>query len=289
MYREHIQEAIDSGYKTGDIVPGTDGLVTVGSLKMISDGSLGTRTACCHHAYPSPPASKQQRYAGTLADVPDLEPDDFGLLTYTPEDFRSMFELANTQRFRLAIHTIGDKTASVIFDELEKLAYKPLAGSSIEHAQLMLEEDLPRMKALGLAASVQPQHLNDDRELSERFWPGRTARAFAYKAIADAGIELRLGSDAPVAPLDPWMAIAAAISRLRKGEKGEGWHPEQKLTIEQAYAASTSGRRLRVREGDIADLCILPFDPLRAMIDEIWEMQPSATLLAGRFTWNNLR
>ena len=200
-----------------------------------------------------------------------------------------MFELANTKRFRLAIHTIGDKTASVIFDELEKLSHKPLAGSSIEHAQLMLEEDLPRMKALGLAASVQPQHLNDDRELSERFWPGRTARAFAYKAIADAGIELRLGSDAPVAPLDPWMAIAAAISRLRKGEKGEGWHPEQKLTIEQAYAASTSGRRLQVREGDIADLCILPFDPLRAMIDEIWEMQPSATLLAGRFTWNNLR
>lgn len=215
--------------------------------------------------------------------------NDFGLLTYTPEDFGSMFKLAIDNHFRLAIHTIGDKTASVVFDELEKLPERPLAGSTIEHAQLMLVEDLPRMKALGLAASIQPQHLNDDRELSERFWPGRTARAFAYKAIADAGIELRLGSDAPVAPLDPWMALAAAVSRLRKGETGDGWHGEQKLSIEQAYEASTSYRRLQVRKGDTADLCVLPVDPLRATIEEMWEMQPAATMLGGRFTWNNLQ
>lgn len=199
-----------------------------------------------------------------------------------------MFELAIRHHFRLAVHTIGDKTASVVFDELEKLAEKPRPGSTIEHAQLMLLDDLPRMKALGLAASIQPQHLNDDRELSERFWPGRTARAFAYKAIADAGIELRLGSDAPVAPLDPWMALAAAVSRLRKGETGKGWHDEQKLTMRQAYEASTSYRRLRVREGDVADICVLPVDPLQATVDQIWDMQPSATLLAGRFTWNSM-
>lgn len=199
-----------------------------------------------------------------------------------------MFELAIRNRFRLAVHTIGDKTASVIFDELEKLGQKPLSGSTIEHAQLMLLEDLPRMKALGLAASIQPQHLNDDRELSERFWPGRTARAFAYKAIADASVELRLGSDAPVAPLDPWMAMAAAVSRLRMGESGKGWHDEQKISSRQAYQASTSYRRLQVREGDIADLCILPVDPLKATVDELWTMRPSATLLAGKLTWNSL-
>lgn len=59
MYREHIQSAIDAGYKTGDVIAHTDGLVTVGPFKIISDGSLGTRTACCHQAYPSPPAGQR--------------------------------------------------------------------------------------------------------------------------------------------------------------------------------------------------------------------------------------
>ena len=173
-----------------------------------------------------------------------------------------------------------------MLDQLETLTQPPLAGSTIEHAQLMRTEDLPRMAALGLAASVQPQHLNDDRELLPRFWPGLTDRAFAYASIAQHGIELRLGSDAPVAPLDPWMAMAAGISRLRRGETGPGFHDEQRLPREVAYAASTSGRRLQVAVGDTADLVVLPFDPLTASVKELWAMEPEATLLAGRFTYN---
>ena len=173
-----------------------------------------------------------------------------------------------------------------MLDQLETLTQPPLAGSTIEHAQLMRTEDLPRMAALGLAASVQPQHLNDDRELLPRFWPGLTDRAFAYASIAQHGIELRLGSDAPVAPLDPWMAMAAAVSRLRRGETGPGYHDEQKLSREIAYAASTSGRRLQVAVGDVADLVVLPFDPLTASVEQLWAMEPEATLLGGRFTCN---
>ena len=61
MYAEHVHDAIDAGLKADDIIPNTDGLATVGPFKIITDGSLGTRTACCHTAYPSPPARERLR------------------------------------------------------------------------------------------------------------------------------------------------------------------------------------------------------------------------------------
>ena len=61
------------------------------------------------------------------------------------------------------------------------------------------------MARLGIRASVQPAHLLDDRDLTESFWPDRTERCFALRWLQDDGVELALGSDAPVSPLDPWL------------------------------------------------------------------------------------
>lgn len=201
-----------------------------------------------------------------------------------------MFETAVNNNLRLAVHAIGDKTNTVVLELLASLDKSPLEGSTIEHAQLLRHEDIKYFQQLGLAASIQPQHMNDDRELIERFWPGRTDRAYMFKTLHDAGVELRLGSDAPVAPLDPWIAMAAAISRARPTDedKDYSWYPEQRISARTAYQASTSGRRLQVKVGDIADLCVLPVDPLKADIKEIWEMKVKATLLGGRFTHRQL-
>ena len=121
------------------------------------------------------------------------------------------------------------------------------------------------MAALGVRASVQPAHLLDDREVTERLWPGRAERCFPLRWMLDDGVDVVLGSDAPVSPLDPWLAIAAAVHRAFDGDPA--WHPEQSITAREALAASTDGWGT-IAVGQPADFVLLSADPLDGDSDE---------------------
>jgi predicted amidohydrolase YtcJ len=155
----------------------------------------------------------------------------------------------------VATHAIGD---AALGEALAAYAETGARGS-VEHAQLARRADVRRMAELGVRASVQPAHLLDDRDLSERVWAGRGERCFAFRWMLDDGVELVLGSDAPVSPLDPWLAIAAAVHR--SDDDRDGWHPEQSLTAREALAASVDGAGT-VGVGSPADLVLLDHDPL---------------------------
>src|SRR5690625_7262267 len=104
---------------------------------------------------------------------------------------------------------------------------------------MLTDVDVARMARLGVVASVQPAHLLDDRDATEELWPGRADQAFRLRDLFDAGAGLVLGSDAPVAPLDPWLAMAAAVHR--SADEREGWFAAQQLQPREALAASTDG------------------------------------------------
>ncbi|QTE31226.1 amidohydrolase [Pengzhenrongella sicca] len=261
----YLDLAIAAGHATGDVLPGTGGLLTMGPLKVISDGSLNTRTAYCHDAYPG------------LGPGPAAR----GTLSVGPAELRSLMSRAREHGLTCAIHAIGDLANTLALDAFEATG----ARGSVEHAQLLVPADLVRFAALGLAASIQPEHAMDDRDVADRHWAGRTARAFAYRDLLAAGAELVLGSDAPVAPLDPWVAIAAAVHRARGGR--EPWHPEQVIPLEVALAASSGGRSAPA-VGDVADLAIVDVDPAAADARTLRAMPVSGTLLAGRWTWCTL-
>ena len=166
------------------------GLIHVGPLKIISDGSLGTRTAACSHAYPG-------------------DPENFGVLTVPPAELAELLTVATGAGLAVAVHAIGDRAVTGALDAFTASG----AVGTIEHAQLVRHADLARFGRLGIIASVQPQHALDDRDLVGRHWAGQTSIGYPLGALRDAGVELRFGSDAPVAPLDPWQAIAAAVTR----------------------------------------------------------------------------
>lgn len=123
----------------------------------------------------------------------------------------------------------------------------------------------------------------DDRDVADMHWAGRTGRAFAFGSLHRSGTVLRLGSDAPVAPLDPWISLSAATARSR-GDR-EAWHPEQRLPLDVALASSA---RTTLRVGQPADLVITDHDPFVSDRDQLRGMPVAATLLGGRFTWRSI-
>jgi predicted amidohydrolase YtcJ len=258
IYPAQLEQAIAAGWRTGDVVPGTDGLVTVGPLKLFVDGSLNTRTALCHQPYPGS--------------------DDHGVLQTPPEELVQLMSRAAAHGIASAVHAIGDRANSLALDAFEKVG----GPGRIEHAQLIDQGDLSRTARPDLVLGVQPAHAVDDRDVADRHWAGRTGRAFAYADLLRAGATLEFGSDAPVSPLDPWIGIASAVHRT--GPDGRApWHPEQAIPLPEALAAAAAGRRT-LRVGDPADLVITDADPYAAEPAALRTLPVHATLLGGRWT-----
>jgi predicted amidohydrolase YtcJ len=250
-----LERAIARGHRTGDVLPG---LLAVGPLKLFLDGSLNTRTAYCHDHYPG------GGYRGELR--------------LPPEELLPLARRATEHGIGLAMHAIGDEANTIALDAFAELG----VGGRIEHAQLLRAKDIPRFAELGVTAGVQPAHAPDDRDVAEVHWAGRTAGAFAYGALLAAGTRLEFGSDAPVAPLDPWDAMASAITRT--DDERPPWHPEQSMSLADAVAASTGVARTTVRVGDPADL-VLTARPLPGLPpDELRDLPITATVLDGRLT-----
>ncbi len=245
VYADHLDRIIAEGRRTGGVWEGTGGLVTMGPFKVITDGSLGTRTAHCCDPYP-----------------PALQGDwPHGKQNISPADLTSAMDRATSSGLDCAVHAIGDAAMDIALDAYAATG----AHGTIEHAQLTTHAQVQRMAALGIRASVQPAHLLDDRDLTAACWPGREARTFMFRSMLDAGVRLDLGSDAPVSPLDPWLAMAAAVHR--SADARDPWTPEQAITAAEALAASTDGWGT-VAVGHPADLAALDADPLAGPADD---------------------
>jgi predicted amidohydrolase YtcJ len=256
-YPQQLSGVREAGLHTGVTLPGADDRLTVGSLKIISDGSLGTRTAWCHEPY----ADTGRCGAPSLPDG----------------ELPALVRAGRQAGLTVATHAIGDRAL-----EAALAAYAATgAAGSIEHAQLATEATIKELSRLGLVASVQPAHLLDDRDTTDRVWPDRADRCFALRAMLDSGVRLALGSDAPVAPLDPWLAIAAAVHRGKPEDRS--WHPEQAITVAEAIAGSVDGNRVAL--GRPADLALTGVNPLTATPAALRAMRVSLTLIAGQVVY----
>ena len=266
-YADGLDDVLAAGLRTGAPLEGTDGLVTMGPLKVIFDGSLNTRTAWCCAPY----AGSDGPWTGTV--------------NLSPDELTGLCRRAHAGGLEVAVHAIGDAAVTAALDAVESSG----ARGSLEHVQLLADADLPRFAELGVRASVQPAHLLDDRDVTAAVWPDRQARSFALRSLHDAGADLRLGSDAPVARLDPWLAMAAAVHR--SGDARGPWTPEQSLTPAEALAASTDGQRT-LGSGAPADVVLLDADPLAPAEDTaaaaavLRTMPVAATLQGGRLTFD---
>lgn len=263
VWQPYLDRVVREELSTGDPVAGAGSLVVQGPLKVIVDGSLNTRTAWCDEPYP-----------GTA---------DHGVLSVPSAELVPLLAHATRHGLQVAVHAIGDAAVRLALDAIATTG----ARGSVEHAQLVAADDVERFAALGVVASVQPAHLLDDRDVAARHWAGRTDRAFPYGALHRAGVRLAFGSDAPVAPLDPWLAIDAAVHRAAPGDAP--FHAAQAVAADVALASSVDGEPLALRVGGSGDLVVLDDDPvaLAATPGGLVGIGVAGTMVAGRWAFRD--
>jgi predicted amidohydrolase YtcJ len=240
-------------------------LLRLGYLKVFMDGTLGSGTAWLL--------------------------DGSGVRITSGDELADIVLRAAAAAFPVAVHAIGDRANREALDAFERTreAWRPLGlRQRIEHVQLVAPEDLPRFAQLGVACSVQFSHAPSDRDLADRLWVGKTGGAYAYRTLLDSGAVVANGSDAPIEELDPLAGIRAGVRRTIDAR--EPWHPEQAVTIEQAFAATTVApawlagderQRGRLLPGFAADLVVLDRDPWEDLNAEV-----VAAMVAGRWVHN---
>jgi hypothetical protein len=233
-----------------------DGL-RVHGLKLFLDGALGSRTAW-------------------MLDPYDDDPANTGLRTLEPGEMDDLVRRAAALGLPSFVHAIGDAAVRAALDALAKAPGLP---HRVEHAQCVHPDDLPRFRALGVAASMQPGHMATDIPSADRAWGRRGARAFPLRSLLDAGAAVLLGSDAPVEPAEPLRWVHAAVERRTpRGEPAGGWWPAERITREEALARAVSGA---IRPGAPADLVAYAEDLLAVPAERLLDLRPTAVWIGG--------
>jgi predicted amidohydrolase YtcJ len=228
---------------------------------------------------------------GTLGSQTAWMLDGSGVQITSGNELAEIVRRGAAAGFPVAVHAIGDRAnreALDAFEQTRELWQPQGLRQRIEHTQLLAPEDLPRFAELGITCSVQFSHAPSDRDMADQFWAGKTDGAYAFRSLLDSGAVVVNGSDAPIEELDPLAGIRAGVRRTI--DERPAWHPEQCLTVDQAFHATCVApawlarderRRGTLIPGHLADLVVLDRDPW----DDL-EAEVVATMVGGRWVHN---
>jgi predicted amidohydrolase YtcJ len=256
----------------------------LGAVKGFADGSLGASTAYFFEPYSDDPKNR-----GLLSD--EMQPLAGMLDRMTRADAAGL---------QLCIHGIGDRAISEVLDlfaQVSKANGSRDRRFRIEHAQHVAPQDFARFCDLGVIASVQPYHAIDDGRWAEaRIGPLRAESTYAFRTFIDGNVRLALGTDWPVAPLNPLFTIYAAVTRATlDGRRNEGWVPKQKITVAEAVTAYTLGSAYAefqetakgsLEVGKLADMVILDQDIFSIPPRDIRDVKVERTIVGGRVVFD---
>lgn len=251
--------------------------ITNRAVKLYMDGALGSRGALLIEPYSD-------------------RPDSTGLELLDTNALHNLMMDAAEQDVQLAIHAIGDLANRHILETFAGLGYGAEERWRIEHAQILAPEDVARVGALGLIASMQPSHAIGDLKFApDRLGMERLSGAYAWKDMLSGGAVVAGGSDAPVEVGSPLIEFYAAVARKDlNGNAGEGWHPEQALSRNQALALFTSSAAFAsfqeddlgtISVGKFADFSVFDRDLMTIPEAEILNARPVMTVIGGEIVW----
>jgi predicted amidohydrolase YtcJ len=271
--------------REGPVIEAYGNRLNLRAIKVVSDGALGSGGAALLAPYSDSPDSK-------------------GFLRVKDEDLIPMLKLALQKGIQVETHAIGDYANRFILDEYEK-ALNAVPKSErkiaeprwrIEHAQIVNPVDIPRFAKLGIIPSMQPSHAIGDLHFApKRLGMDRLNGAYAWNSFIKSGVIVPGGSDAPVERGEPMIEFYAAVARKDiRGYSGEGWHPEEKVTREQAlkmftvwpaYVAFEEDLRGTIEAGKLADLTVLSADIMKIPEMDILKTHCVMTVIGGEIVY----
>jgi predicted amidohydrolase YtcJ len=267
--------------------PNTDSMLHTGMLKGFMDGSLGSRTAALLQPYSDDPGNK-------------------GLPQFKQDELNRMTDARVRAGFQIGFHAIGDAAAEMALEAFEhadrsiredqlKHPNSPKRTDDfrfrIEHDQVVTAEQIPRYAKMGVIASVQPNHLLTDMNWAEsRIGPERAKHSYPWGNFYKQKVMLAFGTDYPVEPISPFPGVYAAITRMNL-DGTKTYFPEQKLTVNEAVAAYTTGSAYAefeerdkglLERGMLADFIVLDRDLMKASPREILQTKVLRTVVGGK-------
>src|SRR6266567_7605280 len=274
------RKLLDQGAQTGLY---SDRL-NVRSIKVVLDGALGSKGAAL------------------LENYNDYNSN--GFFTAKPDEVYAMTEEALRKGIQVMTHAIGDRANREILNIYERALNAVPADQRklkdprfrIEHAQIFHADDLPRPAKLGVILSMQPSHAITDLHFApSRLGMARLAGAYAWRTFLDSGAKIAGGSDAPVERGDPRIELYAAVTRKDlKGYSAEGWHPELRVTREEAlkmftiwaaYASFEESIKGSIEPGKLADLTVFSKDIMTVPEMDILKAETLMTIIGGEIVY----
>ncbi|MDX2160738.1 MAG: amidohydrolase [bacterium] len=281
--KDYFPAALESGLRSGF----GDDWIRFGALKMFADGALGPRTAAMIEPY-------------------EGEPDNYGIVVVEKEEMTEWALRASRAGFASTVHAIGDRAVHDVLDvfeavrrdEAERGTARRARRHRIEHVQIIHPDDVDRLAALDIIASMQPIHATSDMLTADQFWGARAAYAYNPRLQMDRGVTVAFGSDSPYDILDPIKGIHAAVTRRRAdgAPDPEGWYPAARVTLEEAiraytvgaaYAAGIEDRAGQLAPGYLADMVVLDQDWMALPPDHILQTRVLGTMVDGEWRFGS--
>ena len=269
-----LEEFLASGLRTGD----GDEFFKIGNIKLITDGSLGARTALMREDYSDDPGNR-------------------GVGVYTQEELNEIVRTAHRAGMQVACHAIGDGAIAQCTEALSRAYLEDGADlrNRIVHCQFTDEELRSRMAEGHICADAQPSFVVSDLPLVYQRIGERAREGYAWKSMLDKGIHVGGGSDGPVETFNAVQGIHDAVNRASgEGQPSESWNPEEKLTVEEAVRMYTSeGAFLSLEEdikgtlepGKLADFVVLDKNIYEIPPETIHTARCVMTVMDGRIIY----
>ena len=246
----------------------------MGPLKILTDGTLGARTAAMSGPYHDDPSTK-------------------GILTYSDAELYELVKTAHRAGMSVAMHAIGDRAMTQVLDAYERVLNeypRPDHRHAIVHCQITTKAILERMARLGVYAAVQPVFIDVDMNVVKaRVGTKLAMTSYAWKSMQELGINVAIGTDAPVEDVNPFDNIRAAV--YRKNKAGRVYNLREKISVADAILAYTkySARQTRdehelgeIKVGHFADFAVLEHNVFHHLNNDCYPQKALMTFLGGK-------
>jgi predicted amidohydrolase YtcJ len=247
-----------------------DNMIEIGSIKILTDGSLGARTAALNEPYSDEPKTK-------------------GMTLYTQEELNRLVTEVHEADLQLAIHAIGDQAVDMTLTAIEKAMTKNPRKNlrhRIEHASVLNKKLIDQMKKLNLIASVQPHFIISDFWTINRLGPKRARWAYPFKTLMHEGVLTTGSSDCPVEPISPLLGIYAAVTRKENQEERLTANEVLRMyTTNAAFASFEESIKGSIEVDKLADLTVLSHDPEKIAPEEIRNIEVEMTIVDGKIVY----